>query len=193
LPARLNLGQSSIMTSGSVSVRPATARDAAAIRDIYAPIVRETTISFEADPPSTAEIRRRMAAGNLRLPWLVAEAPRGVAGYAYAAPFRSRQAYRWSVETSVYIASHARGRGVGRALYERLLCDLRGLGYVSAYAGIALPNDASVRLHEAAGFTSIGVFPAAGYKSGGWVDVGWWAIKLRSAPAMPKPPLPWRP
>ncbi len=181
------------MTTGNVSVRPATAGDAKAIRAIYAPIVRETTISFEMEPPDTAEIRRRMEAGPVRLPWLVAEMGRDVAGYAYAAAFRSRPAYRWSVETTVYIASSARRRGAGRALYERLLADLRGLGYVSAYAGIALPNDASVRLHEAAGFIPAGVFPAAGYKHGGWVDVGWWAVALRQAPTVPDPPRAWCP
>ncbi len=181
------------MATLSVSVRPAVAGDAEAIRDIYAPIVAETTISFEAEPPDTAQIRGRMTAGPVRLPWLVAETAAEVAGYAYAAPFRSRPAYRWSVETSVYIRSSARQRGAGRALYDRLLTELRGLGYVSAYAGIALPNDASVRLHEAAGFTAIGVFPAAGYKHGGWVDVGWWATALRQAPVTPDPPLPWSP
>jgi L-amino acid N-acyltransferase YncA len=192
LPARGWLGESSIMTL-SVPVRPATAGDADAICDIYAPIVRETTISFEAEPPGPAEIQRRMMAGQLRLPWLVAEVAQQVAGYAYATPFRSRHAYRWSVETSVYIAAPARRCGAGRALYVRLLAELYALGYVSAYAGIALPNDASVRLHETAGFARIGTFPAAGYKHGRWVDVGWWATGLRRAPAVPAPPLPWCP
>jgi L-amino acid N-acyltransferase YncA len=181
------------MTTPSVSVRPAAAGDAAAIRDIYAPIVCETTISFESRPPDTAEIASRMTAGPLRMPWLVAQAPQGIVGYAYATAYRGRQAYRWSVETSVYVAAFARRRGTGQALYQCLLADLRRLGYVSAYAGIALPNEASVRLHETAGFRSIGVFPAAGYKHGTWIDVGWWAIALREAPAAPDPPLPWRP
>jgi L-amino acid N-acyltransferase YncA len=181
------------MTTLNVPVRPATAGDAGAICDIYAPIVRETTISFEAEPPAAAEILRRMTAGPVRLPWLVAEVAQEVAGYAFAAPFRSRHAYRWSVETSVYIAASARRCGAGRALYRRLLAELHALGYVSAFAGIALPNDASVRLHETAGFTRIGMFPAAGYKHGRWVDVGWWGIELRQAPAIPGPPLPWCP
>jgi phosphinothricin acetyltransferase len=181
------------MTTASVLVRPATADDAEAISDIYAPIVRETTISFEAEPPAAAEIDRRMTAGPVRLPWLVAETGREVAGYAYAAPFRSRRAYRWSVETSVCIAAAARRCGAGRALYRGLLTELQALGYVSAFAGIALPNDASVRLHEAAGFTRVGIFPAAGYKHGRWVDVGWWGIELRQARADPDPPLPWCP
>jgi len=176
-----------------VRTRPATAADAVAIRDIYAPIVRDTTISFEAAPPDADEIRRRMRAGTVRLPWLVAETERGIAGFAYAAPFRTRPAYRWSVETSVYLASQARHRGTGRALYERLLADLRELGYVSAYAGIALPNEASIRLHQAIGFAPVGVFPAAGYKLGRWVDVGWWALALRTAPAEPGQPLGWQP
>ncbi len=78
-------------------------------------------------------------------------------------------------------------------LYARLLADLRRLGYVTAYAGIALPNQASVRLHETAGFLPIGVFPSAGFKREGWVDVSWWTIALRQAPAAPDPPLAWRP
>ncbi|MGE5286141.1 MAG: arsinothricin resistance N-acetyltransferase ArsN1 family B [Micromonosporaceae bacterium] len=176
-----------------VSTRPATAADAPAIRDIYAPIVLDTVISFEAEPPDAEEIRRRMTAGALRLPWLVAETADGVAGYAYAAPFRSRAAYRWSVETSVYLSESARGRGIGRRLYEQLLAELCTLGYVNAYAGIALPNEASVRLHEAVGFTPVSAFPAAGHKQGRWVDVGWWVRALRQPPGTPAPPRGWEP
>jgi L-amino acid N-acyltransferase YncA len=128
-----------------------------------------------------------------RLPWLVAETAEGVTGYAYAAPFRSRAAYRWSVETSVYLGEAARGCGIGRRLYDHLLAELCDLGYVNAYAGIALPNEASVRLHEAVGFTAIGVFPAAGHKHGRWVDVGWWVRALRPPPGAASPPRPWEP
>jgi L-amino acid N-acyltransferase YncA len=176
-----------------VSTRPADAGDAAAIRDIYVPIVTDTVISFEAEPPDADEIGRRMTAAPVRLPWLVAETADGVAGYAYAGQFRGRAAYRWSVETTVYLRESARGRGIGRRLYEHLLAELRGLGYVSAYAGIALPNEASVGLHEAVGFKPIGVFPAAGYKHGGWVDVGWWVLTLRAPPGTPAPPRAWNP
>lgn len=178
------------MTIMTIPVRAATVRDAAAISAIYAPVVRDTVISFEAEPPDAAEIRRRMTEPAVRLPWLVADAPEGVAGYAYAAPFRSREAYRWSVETSVYVAAKARRRGAARRLYECLLAELRMLGYVSAFAGVALPNDASVALHEALGFTAIGVFPAAGYKHGRWVDVGWWALALVPVSAPPAAPAP---
>lgn len=174
-------------------IRAAKAGDAAAIRDIYAPLVRDTVISFEAEPPDSDEITRRMAASAPRLPWLVAETERGIAGYAYATPFRSRQAYQWSVETSVYMASAERSRGIGRGLYQRLIAELRGLGYVRAYAGIALPNEASIGLHEAVGFTPAGVFPAAGYKHGRWVDVAWWSLALRPPPPAPAPPLAWQP
>jgi L-amino acid N-acyltransferase YncA len=175
------------------SIRPATGADAGAIRAIYAPIVLDTVISFEAEPPGAEEIARRMIAGAPRLPWLVAEAAEGINGYAYAAPFRGRAAYRWSVETSVYLSQAARGRGIGRRLYEHLLAELSDLGYVNAYAGIALPNEASVRLHEAVGFTPIGAFPAAGHKHGRWVDVGWWVRALRPPPEIPAPPRPWEP
>jgi L-amino acid N-acyltransferase YncA len=174
-------------------VRAATGHDAGAICAIYAPVVRDTVISFEAQPPDAAEIRRRMHGTAARLPWLVAETGQGLAGYAYATPFRGRDAYRWSVETSVYVAAPMRRRGAARGLYVCLLAELRRLGYVSAYAGIALPNDASVALHESLGFTAIGVFPAAGHKHGRWVDVGWWALGLRPPPPVPAPPAAWRP
>jgi phosphinothricin acetyltransferase len=176
-----------------VSVRAATAADAAAICAIYAPVVRDTVISFEAEPPDTAEIRRRMTVAQVRLPWLVAQESHGVIGYAYAAAFRGRDAYRWSVETSVYIAAPARRSGTARRLYAYLLDELRALGYVSAYAGIALPNEASVALHSSIGFSPVGVFTAAGFKHGRWVDVGWWALALGPLPAVPTPPRAWRP
>lgn len=184
-------------------VRPATAADAAAIAAIYAPYVADTAISFELVAPDASEMATRMNAGSRRLPWLVAEAStepsdRAVPdagpliGFAYAAPFRHRAAYQWSVEVSLYVTAEAQRQGVGRDLYLELLAELRGLGYVMAFAGIALPNPGSVGLHEALGFTPIGSYPQAGYKHGRWHDVGWWSLALADpAPKHPTAPRAW--
>ena len=133
------------------TIRPATAEDADRLRRIYAAVVADTAISFEESPPDADEMSRRMVA-EPRLPWLVADRGGQVAGYAYAALHRQRPAYRWSAECSVYVDAAHRSQGVGRLLYERLIEEVRGLGYVSLFAGIALPNPGSVALHEAVGF-----------------------------------------
>lgn len=173
-----------------LQVRPATPRDASAIAAIYAPIVVETSTSFEVTPPDDAEFRRRMASAP-RLPWLVAAAGDQVVGYAYATRFRQRAAYRWSAECSAYVADGHRGRNVGRRLYERLAAEMQSLRYVSLLAGITLPNPASVALHEAVGFQPIGVFRHVGFKHGAWHDVGWWELALSTLPAEPDEPLEW--
>lgn len=173
-------------------MRPATADDAAAVLAIYAPIVESTPISFELTPPTREEMARRIRATMARHPWLVAVADDGVAGYAYAAPHKDRPAYRWSVDTSVYVHQAWRSRGIGRTLYRALLDELRSLGYVSAYAGVTLPNDASVALHESVGFAAAGRYPNAGFKLGAWHDVGWWHLSLRPPPRSPEEPRSWR-
>ena len=116
-------------------------------------------------------------------------------GYAYATMHRQRASYRWSADCSVYLKAGEGGRGVGRLLYCRLLPTLRDLGYHRAYAGIALPNDASVGLHESMGFAQVGVFEGVGYKQGAWRDVGWWQLPLKVAATddgAPQEPKPWR-
>jgi L-amino acid N-acyltransferase YncA len=168
-------------------IRPATHDDAAAIASVYGPYVVGTVASFEEVPPTTDEVAARM---DLRLPWLVADVE-GVVGYAYAGPHHGRAGYRWAVNVSVYLAAEARGRGLGRALYEALLPVLGRLGYVHAFAGIALPNDASVGLHEAVGFLPIGVYRSVGFKFGAWHDVGWWQLQLAEPPAHPAEPSVW--
>jgi len=168
-------------------IRPATAADAAAIAAVYAPYVRDTAISFEEVPPDAEEVAARMVAG---LPWLVAD-DGGVVGFAFASPHRARSSYRWSVDVSVYVAPGARGRGLGSALYGELLPLVTGLGYVSAYAGITLPNHASVRLHERHGFQPVGIYRAVGFKLGAWHDVGWWGRRLQEPPAAPADPRAW--
>lgn len=170
-------------------LRAATADDAERVAAIYAPYVRDTSISFELQPPGGDEIRRRMLAAP-RLPWLVATREGEVTGYAYAAPHRSRAAYRWSVEVSVYLTPPEQGRGTARRLYEALFAELAALGYVSAYAGITQPNPASTRLHAGLGFTPVGAFRNVGFKEG-WRDVTWWQRALAEPPATPEDPLPW--
>ena len=174
-------------------VRDARGDDAAAIAAIYAPVVRDTPISFELEPPDAATMRQRVLDTLERRPWLVCERDGEVVGYAYAASHRERAAYQWCVETSVYIAESARRQGVGSTLYRALLPLLARQGYVHAYAGITLPNPASVGLHEALGFRPIGVYRAIGFKLGAWHDVGWWDLTLpaRALPAQPAAPVPY--
>lgn len=173
------------------ALRPAEERDAEAVAAIYAPLVAETAISFEVEPPDAGEMRRRIAGTLPALPWLVCEGPQALLGYAYASPHRARAAYRWSLDVSVYVAEPARGRGVGSALYAALLPLLARQGYRRAYAGITLPNPASVRLHEAFGFTPVGIYRGVGFKLGAWHDVGWWECRLAAAEDAPSEPLPF--
>ena len=170
------------------SIRLAGPGDARAIAAIYAPIVRETPISFETAVPDGDEMRGRIAGKLPAHPWLVHERDGEVAGYAYAGPNRTRAAYQWSVDVSVYVHEDHRGAGVGRGLYESLFALLREQGFYNAYAGIALPNEASVGLHEAMGFELVGVYEDVGYKHGAWHDVGWWAKTLRAHDDGPAPP-----
>jgi L-amino acid N-acyltransferase YncA len=165
------------------------ARDAAAIAVIYAPSVSGGVASFEATPPGEAEMGRRIADGSRTHPWLVAERDGAVAGYAYGAPHRSRAAYRWTVEVTVYVDARRQRSGVGRELYGALLPLLARQRFHLAVAGITLPNDASVALHEAAGFEPVGVYREIGYKNGAWHDVGWWQARLRAAGERPEEPL----
>lgn len=170
-------------------IRAATPDDATGILAIYAPTVATTTISFETDVPDEATMRTRIASTTGRLPWLVHVDDAGrIDGYAYASPHRERAAYRWSVDVSAYVRDDARGRGIGRVLYERLCDALVALGYFQAFAGIALPNDASVALHEAIGFAHLGTYRNVGFKLGRWCDVGWWQKTLQP-PRTPDEPL----
>ncbi|MFN8157249.1 MAG: N-acetyltransferase family protein [Candidatus Nanopelagicales bacterium] len=171
-------------------IRAAGPHDSAAIARVYAPCVETSYASFEETAPDADEIAQRMAAAPL-LPWLVAEDDGEVVGFAYASHHRVRHAYRWSVDTSVYLAAGATGRGTGSALYDVLLPLVRDLGHVSAYAAIALPNDASVALHSRHGFVPVGTFRDVGFKLGGWRDVAWYHLPLRAAPTAPVEPRPW--
>lgn len=177
-----------------MKIRTAHPDDAPAIAAIYAPVVAGTAISFETEPPDAAEMRARIAKTlGAGLPWLVAEADGVVCGYAYASKHRERAAYQWSVDTTVYVADGRRGQGVGRALYCALLPLLAELGYCQAFAGIALPNAASVGLHEALGFAPLGVYRNVGFKLGQWRDVGWWQRALREPDPVPRAPQAFMP
>lgn len=171
-------------------IRLATPADARAIHAIYAPIVRGTAISFELEPPDQAEIARRIAETLARFPWLVAEDAEGIAGYAYAGEHRERAAYQWSVDVSCYVHERARRRGVGRALYEALKRVLRAQGFRNAFAGVALPNAASVALHESVGFVALGRYRNVGFKLGEWRDSLWLQCALGDLPPEPASPTP---
>jgi phosphinothricin acetyltransferase len=159
-------------------VRVATAEDAEAVAAIYGHYVTHTAISFEEEPPSPAEMSRRIAYTLETHPFLVYDAGQGVIGYAYGSVHVPRAAYRWSCNVSVYVESgHAR-RGIGRTLYAELLDILERQGFHSAFGGVALPNDASVGLHEAMGFRHLGTYREVGFKHGRWHDVGWWRLGL---------------
>jgi phosphinothricin acetyltransferase len=170
-------------------LRLATTADVPAIHEIYAPIVEHTAISFETVVPSHAEIERRLADTVPQYPWLVAADDGVVLGYAYGHRFAPRAAYAWSVETSIYVRDSARGTGVGRALYDGLLGLLDAQGYEQAFAGIALPNAASIGLHEAVGFRRIGTYERVGFKFDAWHDVGWWQRALASHARVPHAPV----
>lgn len=157
-----------------MTIRSATAQDAAAFAAIYAPYVTDTWISFETEAPDAAEMERRIARYGASHAWLAAEVDGKPAGYAYASPHRDRAAYASSCDVAVYVdPAHARS-GIGRALYGALLPLMKDKDLHAAFAGIALPNVASIALHEAMGFTPIGIYREVGWKLGGWRDVGWW-------------------
>ena len=174
-----------------VSVRLADPEhDASAIANIYAPSVVGGIASFEEVAPDAAEMARRIRATLERTPWLVAEVDGVVAGYAYADRHRERPGYRWAVNISVYVAGGFTGRGIGRRLYDRLLDLLRRQRFVNAYAGITLPNPASVALHEAIGMRRIGLYERVGYKLGAWHDVAWYGLRLADPAGQPAESIP---
>jgi phosphinothricin acetyltransferase len=176
-----------------VTIRSADpGRDAAACAEIYAPHVEASATSFEAEPPSAAELAARIESTNETHPWLVADRDGETVGFAYACRHRSRAAYRWAVDVSVYVGEGHRRQGLGRSLYEELFERLRAQRFRVACAGVTLPNDASVALHEGLGFVPVGVYRRIGWKAGAWHDVGWWQLDLipggEDPPEEPLPP-----
>ena len=174
-------------------IRMAEASDAAEIARIYAPIVSDTVISFEAEPPTRDEMAERIAATLGYAPWLVCVRDGRVAGYAYGSRHNERAAYQWSANVSVYIDERNRRQGVGRALYTSLFALLRLQGFHALHAGVSLPNPGSVGLHESLGFRPVAHYPRVGFKFGAWHDVGWWQLDLGGPdgpPPEPGPPAP---
>ena len=163
--------------------------DAAAVAAIYAPAVDGGIASFEERAPSVDEVAARMRRILGRTPWLVAEHDSRAIGYAYAGPHHDRAGYRWSVNISVYVDSGFHGRGIGRRLYDDLLGRLRRQGFVNAYAGIALPNPASVALHETIGMRRVAVYERVGFKHGRWHDVAWYWLRLAEPVGVPAEPI----
>jgi len=155
--------------------------------EIYAPIVRDTSISFEFEPPGRNELAWRLLDADHSKLTLVAVEGMRVTGYAYATRFRGRPAYDWTVESRVYVHPDYQRRGVARSLYRVLLGGLRIAGYRMVIAGITQPNPASVALHEGLGFTYVGTTPNVGYKFERWHDVGFWKLDLGSSCAPEQP------
>ncbi|WP_051661270.1 GNAT family N-acetyltransferase [Bosea sp. 117] len=153
-------------------IREATAGDVAAITAIYEEAVRNGTASFEIEPPTADEMAGRFARlAEAGFPYLVADTGSGIAGYAYAGPYRPRPAYRWSVENSVYVAPSAQGMGVGRALLAALIAESARRGFRQMIAVIGdSANAASIGLHSALGFRMVGTFESVGNKHGRWLD-----------------------
>lgn len=176
----------------TLAIRLATAADAEAVAAIYGPYCTDSRISFEEVAPEATEMERRIAGDRPGYhPWFVAEELGSILGYAASSPFRARPAYRWSVETGLYLAPHAQGRGIGGALLEAMVGTLTGQGYVSAIGAIALPNPASVALHEKFGFAQVGTYRGTGFKRGEWLDVGLWQKELAARSPHPAEPLPF--
>jgi len=157
-------------------IRDVQPDDAAQICSIYNYYVLNTTITFEETAVSEEEMRARIIQITKKNPWIVYEEDGIVIGYAYASEWKSRCAYKYSVETTVYLLENAKGHGIGSTLYKELLTSLKSKNIHAAIGGIALPNAASVALHEKMGFEKVAQFKEVGYKFEKWIDVGYWEL-----------------
>jgi len=177
------------MERESVHIRTAEPSDGDTLAGIYNQYVAETVVTFEENPVSGAEMGKRIdAVCSASLPWLVAEKNASVVGYAYASPWKTRSAYRFSVETTVYIASGHAGCGIGTMLYSELLARIEKAGVHAVIGGVALPNEASVALMQKFGFEKVAHFRQVGFKLNRWVDVGYWERVLRASGRTPPAP-----
>jgi phosphinothricin acetyltransferase len=172
-------------------VRVAKPGDCGQMLDIYAPVIEESATSFEYQVPSPDVFWERVRKTLIKYPWLVCCHHQRLIGYAYAGSHRSRKAYQWSVELSVYIDSEYHRMGIARILYQNLLAVLELQGFYTALAGISLPNPNSVKFHEALGFTAIGVYQNIGFKFDQWHSTGWWERPIQSYAAEVKDPVPF--
>ena len=167
------------MPKEAAVIRPATANDAQAIARIYNHYVLNTAITFEEQPVTAAQMAERIGDVHAAsLPWLVAERSGEIVGYAYATPWKARSAYRFSVETTVYLQDGEGGQGWGRKLYSALFTDLKARGVHTVIGGVAQPNPGSVALHEKCGLKKVAHFEEVGFKFGRWLDVGYWQKTL---------------
>lgn len=164
-------------------IRPVTIHDAESIRAIYSRYI-STPITFEIEVPAVEEMRSRISEYTKLYPWILLEINNEIVAYAYGTNFKARAAYRWSVESSVYVDEKHVGKGYGKTLYAELIRLLKEKGVLNVIGGITLPNAASTRLHESMGFKFVGKFPEVGFKNGIWWDVGYWQLTL------PKPETP---
>ena len=168
------------MADDAVKIRAVVTADAEAIARIYNYYVTDTIVTFEEEPVSPGEIEARISGVlSASLPWFVAVRAGEIVGYAYASPWRERRGYRFSVEVTVYLDPDHGRSGIGSKLYAELLPTLKSAGFHSAMGGIALPNEASVRLHERFGFEKVAHFHESGFKFGRWIDVGYWQLVFR--------------
>ena len=161
-------------------IRQVLPKDAKQICSIYNYHVTNTIVTFEEELVAEMEMKQRIMATTLKYPWLVYEEGESVAGYAYASQWRTRSAYRYTAETTVYIHEDFRGKGIGTTLYTQLIGYMRALSFHSLIGGIALPNDASIALHEKLKFKKVAHFEQVGFKANRWVDVGYWELLLNS-------------
>lgn len=157
-------------------IRPVTIADADPILEIYTYYVETSHSTFELTPPTITQMQSKIQGSNY--PWLVLEEEGKVIGYAYATEWKAREAYQRTVETSVYLHKKGFGRDFASRLYQELLMDLKSKGYHTVLAGISLPNEASVRLHEKLGFRKVGQLQKVGFKFNRWIDVGYWQLEF---------------
>ncbi len=168
-------------------MRFATVDDGRAIRTMYAPYIENTVITFENDVPSIEEMAERIASVQKTYPWIVAEQENSIIGYAYASALRSRAAYQWCAELSVYLDPEQAGHGYGAWLYDALMQLLRLQGIRVVYGVVAVPNAASERLHQRFGFKQAGLLTRCGYKLGQWIDVAYYEKRLIEDESRPDP------
>ncbi|MFT5185728.1 MAG: L-amino acid N-acyltransferase YncA [Flavobacteriales bacterium] len=166
------------MANKEILIRPVREEDARAIWEIYTPFIREGAITFDVEVYPVSEFVKRIRAHTPEHAWMVAVIDEKVVGYANATEHRKKQAYNTTKEVSIYVREEARGHGVARLLFGRLFQELKEQGVNNLLAGITLPNDASVRLHESAGFTLVGTYLRVGFKDGNWQDVSWYEYWL---------------
>lgn len=170
-------------------IRLATINDAKEIRDIYAPNILNASISFETELPSFEEMQSRIQTILQKYPWIVCEVDEKIAGYVYASKHRDREAYQWSCECSIYMNNDFKGKGIGKELYQLLFQILKLQGFRNVYAGITLPNEGSISIHEKCGFKHFATYENIGCKFDNWHSVGWWKLQINDYDLQPPPPL----